>query len=439
MATFRKLKSGNWQAQVRRKGRCLSETFRRHRDAEEWALDVERRIDRGETPKAHSRGSPTTFGHLIDIHVTDMAEVGKAPRRSKAAVMKALKADLGRVRLKDLTRERLIEFGKARARNGAGPVTLSIDLGYVRTVIVHAAAVHGVEMSVESVTLARAALKRLGLIGKGRERDRRPSASELERICAAAEANPLQVIPLARLVRFAVATAMRQEEICSIEWADLDREGRTMLVRDRKDPRCKSGNDQKVPLLDATGFDALALLDEQRAATVSRGRIFPYNSRSVGTAFRRICRALKIIDLHFHDLRHEGTSRMFEAGLDIPRVSLVTGHKDWKMLRRYTNLSPSDLHRQLAKAAPTPEAGSALGQAAYAAAMALIVEDPALNGAPRFRGTAVPVRPVAELLTKGVSEATLLSDFVMLTPEMLIAARVYSALAGSGYRIALAS
>jgi site-specific recombinase XerD len=53
---------------------------------------------------------------------------------------------------------------------------------------------------------------------------------------------------------------------------------------------------------------------------------------------------LKIIDLHFHDLRHEGTSRLFEAGFSIEQVALVTGHKDWKMLRRYTHLKPEGLH-----------------------------------------------------------------------------------------------
>jgi Phage integrase family len=49
--------------------------------------------------------------------------------------------------------------------------------------------------------------------------------------------------------------------------------------------------------------------------------------------------------LHFHDLRHEGASRLFEAGLSIEQVALVTGHKDWKMLRRYANLRPEQLHR----------------------------------------------------------------------------------------------
>lgn len=48
LATFTKLKSGFWRAQVRRKGQYLNETFLRRKDAEEWALDMERRIDRQE-------------------------------------------------------------------------------------------------------------------------------------------------------------------------------------------------------------------------------------------------------------------------------------------------------------------------------------------------------------------------------------------------------
>ena len=59
-------------------------------------------------------------------------------------------------------------------------------------------------------------------------------------------------------------------------------------------------------------------------------------------------------DLHFHDLRHEGTSRLFEAGFAIEQVSLVTGHKDWKMLRRYTHIRPEALHRLAASRPPFP-------------------------------------------------------------------------------------
>lgn len=74
------------------------------------------------------------------------------------------------------------------------------------------------------------------------------------------------------------------------------------------------------------------------------GNIFPYDSRSVGAAFRRGCSEVSIKDLHFHDLRHEGTSRLIESGFAIEQVSLVAGHKDWKMLHRYTHIRPEALH-----------------------------------------------------------------------------------------------
>jgi hypothetical protein len=86
-ATFKQLPSGNWRVQIRRKGSYLSNTFRRHRDGEEWALDAERKIDRGETPDVQL-GNPETFGYLIDPHLRDMIEVGKAPRRTKSFSIK---------------------------------------------------------------------------------------------------------------------------------------------------------------------------------------------------------------------------------------------------------------------------------------------------------------------------------------------------------------
>lgn len=183
------------------------------------------------------------------------------------------------------------------------------------------------------------------MVGKGNERDRRPSEDEIEAILTALESNPRQLIPVGRIIRFAIATAMRQDEISRARWEDYDPRTKMLLIRDRKDPRRKSGNDQRIPLLAVSGYDPCALIEDQRRVTGNRGRIFPYNGRSIGTAFRRTCRSLGIEDLHFHDLRHEATSRLFEAGFTIEQVSLVTGHRDWKMLRRYTHIRPEALHK----------------------------------------------------------------------------------------------
>lgn len=61
-------------------------------------------------------------------------------------------------------------------------MTISMDIGYLKLVVSHAAAVHGIDISPEPVDLARIALKRLGLIGKSKERDRRPTVNELQRL-----------------------------------------------------------------------------------------------------------------------------------------------------------------------------------------------------------------------------------------------------------------
>ena len=128
MATFTQLASGNWRVQIRRKTRYVAETFRRRKDGEEWALEMERNIDRNGSSKPRAVRNVRTFGDLIDLHDEDMCEVGKPPRRSRAAVMASLKTELGSVKLPALNRERLIEFGRKRAKQGAGPATLAIDL-----------------------------------------------------------------------------------------------------------------------------------------------------------------------------------------------------------------------------------------------------------------------------------------------------------------------
>jgi len=120
---------------------------------------------------------------------------------------------------------------------------------------------------------------------------------------------------------------------------DINFEERTVLIPKRKDPRNKESNDQIVPLVGAS----MEIIIEQ-IGTRTKGRIFPYNSRSASASFTRACKALKIEDLHFHDLRHAATVELFRMGLDIPRVAMITGHKSWVNLRRYTNLTAEDVH-----------------------------------------------------------------------------------------------
>ena len=137
---------------------------------------MERRIDRQEP--------------AVTLHRQHMEEVGIRIGRCKDFCLIALDETLGHLKITELDGERLIQFGKDRAKESAGAVTLGMDVGYIKTVLSHAAAVHGVTISSEPLDLARIALKRLGLIGKDNERDRRPTQNERDCITAALDENP---------------------------------------------------------------------------------------------------------------------------------------------------------------------------------------------------------------------------------------------------------
>jgi hypothetical protein len=76
----------------------------------DWALDMERNIDRRGSPKPKAAAQARTFRDILDLHVEDMHEVGRPPRRSTA-------------KLSHLNRERLIQFGRKRTKQGVGPAT----------------------------------------------------------------------------------------------------------------------------------------------------------------------------------------------------------------------------------------------------------------------------------------------------------------------------
>jgi integrase len=61
----------------------------------------------------------------------------------------------------------------------------------------------------------------------------------------------------------------------------------------------------------------------------------------------RACKRAGIADLHFHDLRHEATSRIAERLDNILELSAVTGHKSVQLLKRYYHPRATDLARKL--------------------------------------------------------------------------------------------
>jgi len=126
------------------------------------------------------------------------AELGRAFGCSKEAALLQLKYDfLGSTRVSNITRGVLLQFAKRRVKQGAAPVTLGIDISFIGTVIEHAAAIHGLEVSIKQARLARIALNRLGLVARSNERDVRPTSDEIAAIVRASDTKFQQIIPVA--------------------------------------------------------------------------------------------------------------------------------------------------------------------------------------------------------------------------------------------------
>jgi integrase len=286
-----------------------------------------------------------------------LAHSKKGMGRSKALALNKIEKLLGARRLIELKTPTLVAFCETREKEGAGPATILQDFSYIGTVLRHGGALLGAEhataAALTAVDAARLTLRHSGRVAKSAERDRRPTDAELTRLIDHWATKP-RAIPMIDLTLFAVATAMRLGEIVSICWEDLDTDARTIIIRSRKHPTKKATNHQKVPLpfgpcvIRDKVIDPLEIILHQPSAQASQrqGRIFPHAAQSITTGFQRTTDELGIEDLHFHDLRHDGASRLFEAGWPIERVALVTGHRDWNMLRRYTQLRAEDFHRK---------------------------------------------------------------------------------------------
>ncbi len=331
MATFKK-RSGNWCAEIRRKGhKTISKTFSTKALAQEWARSIEQQMDSMKFTDNRSISDLPTRS-LIERYMEEFGSFGK----NKQAVLTSLKESVGKVSINNLTGDRLMEFVRDRQWT-AGGVTIAIDLTYLKQVLTTAKFLWKLPVSPGVVDECRVMMHYAGIDTRSTGRDRRPSESEIQLLIEHIQQGRY-LTPYADLIQFAIASAMRLGEITRITWADLNEIDKTITIRDRKDPKQKSGNDQLVPLLGAA-FDIV-----MRQPKTS-DKIFPYSEKSISSVFPRMCAKLGIEDLHFHDFRHEGCSRLFEQGYQIQQVALISGHKDWKMLQRYTQLKAKDLHR----------------------------------------------------------------------------------------------
>lgn len=337
----RKDNSTAYTAQIRinRDGKTVyqeSQTFDRKQVAQAWIKRRETELaEPGAIERANRKG--VTIKKMIEQYLDEYEKI-RPLGKTKNATLKAIKDTwLGELEDSVLTSQKLVEFAQWRMSKEGGGVqaqTVGNDLSHLEAVLSVARPAWGYQVDPLAMPDARKVLRKLGMVSKSKERNRRPTLEELDKLMK--HFFEMQVrrpgsIHMPKLIAFAIFSTRRQEEVTRIRWDDLDESRQAVLVRDMKNPGQKIGNNVWCHLPD----EAWAIL---QSMPKTEKEIFPYNSRSVSASFTRACLFLEIEDLHFHDLRHDGVSRLFEMDWDIPRVSSVSGHRDWNSLRRYTHL-----------------------------------------------------------------------------------------------------
>ncbi|MDT0206990.1 tyrosine-type recombinase/integrase [Serratia marcescens] len=317
-----------------------NKTFGKLSQAKSWGMGRVAHIEANGTPN-DERSTHITLAHLIHKY-TNHPNIKYG--RSKADVLKLLsRSEISSRSITELTAAVFIEHCEQRRSNGAGPATVAQDLAYLGSVLKAAKPIFNIDVDLQAYELARKNLSQMRVVGPSQKRSRRPTRIETELLLSglkAKEPGSYNKTPFADIFLFSILTCMRIGEVCKITWDDVNEKQKSVLVRDRKDPRKKIGNHMSVPLLG----DAWVILHRQPR---NDARVFPFNSRSVTQTYRQVRDGLGIDDLRYHDLRREGASRLFEAGFSIEEVAQVTGHRSLNLLWQvYTELYPKSLHEK---------------------------------------------------------------------------------------------
>lgn len=335
--TVRLRDNGKFQAIVRVKQGGVqvhteSRMFDTERLARDWKLRVTREIKaRGPVER---QLSTTTMEDLIEDY-RKAREAARPMGRSMHGDLDLLISALGKRPLHSLSPGLWSDFARKRHAEGAGPATVKHNLSIARALLNAAKPMFGINVDGSSVVAALKALETAGFVSNSQQRERRPSQAELDRLVAEflrVQNHPSTVIPMHKIVPLAVALPRRMGELCAMRW--LDYNGGVMTLRDTKHPRRPRTEHVPVPPAARAMLDAIPRIDE---------RVLPYVADSVGASFERACDRVGIKDLRFHDLRHEGICRLFETGLSIPEVAMISGHTSWSTLKRYTHLRPQDV------------------------------------------------------------------------------------------------
>lgn len=327
MPTIRKKGDRQWHVQIRKSGYPVqTKTFTTRSDAEKWATIIESEMERG-VFVSRIEAEATLLREAIDRYRREILP-SKRGAASDESRLKTLDTHFGVYKLASITSTAVAKYRDERLKT-VGPQSVIHEINLLNRVLKAATMDWGIALP---GGLPTAQVRKPT---KPRGRDRRVSQDELDAILEHSES-----AELATIIALAVETAMRRGELAALTWANIDLKKCVTYL-----PKTKTDSPRSVPLSKAA---VVAL--KQMPRHLREGKVFQLQAESISQAFERACEPHRanLVDLRFHDLRHEATSRLFEKGLNVMEVAAITGHKTLDMLKRYTHLKAEDLAKKLA-------------------------------------------------------------------------------------------
>ncbi len=269
-----------------------------------------------------------TFEELRERYMTDYAIPNKAPRtvmKDTDTFNQLAKYFAGHV-LSEITPQAIAGYKKYRREMGIKVSTLAKELELLRATL-NVAVREWEWMDVNPFTKVR--------IEQPRDNNYRWLTIDEEDALVSKCADRIKGI-----VIFALNTGMRQDEILSLKWQDVDMVRKTLIV-----VKSKNGEQRTLPLNKAA---MNILLSKGKIRHIS-GMVFPsqagtkINPGNLRRAFNSARDKSGIDHVRFHDLRHTFATRLVQAGVDLYAVKELLGHKSIKMTMRYAHHYPESL------------------------------------------------------------------------------------------------
>lgn len=386
MASFTQRTNGRWQAKIRRDGwPDQSKAFRTLDDAQKWARAIEREMDIGAFVNRND-AERTTFKAAAGRYAKEVLPA-KAGVQQGTSLLKKLVERFGPYSLASINPAMLAQYRDDRLKIVSAQ-TVVHELGMMSRVFKTCALDWGIALPQGIPT----ALVRKPKVDNARERRLDADEWELLSVSLGTAASP----HLLAVVEFAIETAARQSEIMSLTWENVDLKNRTARLRGVSGLKTKNGDVyREIPLSPR----AVSILAGLTRPINGKGKVFRTTQSAIKQSWERsVDRARQahvhtvlrqaltenglskgvidaeiraiiyhkkepnhltvellaeieasdkiLLDLHFHDLRHEATSRLAEK-FQMQDLMKVTGHKSSSMLSRYYHPRASDLAHKL--------------------------------------------------------------------------------------------